>query len=247
MANGRIFSIESMGLVDGPGIRTVVFFRGCPLRCVFCHNPDSWANDGEEISAEELMKKILRFRPYFERSGGGITCSGGEPLLQKDFLIDLLTRCKQAGIHTCLDTSGVGVGGYDEILPLCDLVLLDVKATNEKEYRTLCNGELCKTEEFIKAINRHKTPVVVRRVVIPNVNDTDEAMIALRDYVEKNLPTAIKVELLPYHKMGVYKYKALGLCDPLENTPPMDKQTTKDFQEKYFKDCKGGPYGTQTV
>ena len=119
MAEGKIFKIESMGLVDGPGIRMVVFFQGCPLRCKFCHNPESHSfSGGQKVSTEELMKKILRFKPYFDRSGGGVTFSGGEPLVQDVFLLEMLKACKRENIHTCLDTSGVGKGNYKEILSL---------------------------------------------------------------------------------------------------------------------------------
>ena len=127
MVKGRIHSIESMGLVDGPGVRVVVFFQGCALRCKYCHNPDTWAqNMGEEYTAEELVRKIKRFKPYFERSGGGVTFSGGDPLRQPEFLLEVLKLCKENEINTCLDTAGFGFGEYDEILKYTDLVLYDV-------------------------------------------------------------------------------------------------------------------------
>ena len=135
MIKGRIHSIETMGLVDGPGIRVVVFFQGCSLRCLYCHNPDTWSdNDGEEYYAEDLVKKIKRFESYFSRSGGGVTFSGGDPLRQPKFLLEVLKLCKQVGIHTCLDTSGVGFGDYEEILKYTDLVLYDVKHLTEQGY-----------------------------------------------------------------------------------------------------------------
>ena len=121
MIKGRIHSIESMGLVDGPGIRVVVFFQGCSLRCKFCHNPDTWnCNGGDEYTTEELVKKIERFKPYFKQSGGGVTISGGDPLRQPEFLIEVLKLCKEKGIHTCVDTAGYGLGEYDEILKYTD-------------------------------------------------------------------------------------------------------------------------------
>lgn len=236
MAEGRILSIESMGLVDGPGIRTVVFFQGCALRCQFCHNPESWAlNGGEVISDEAILRKIVRFRPYFERSGGGVTFSGGEPLLQKDFLLALLKGCKKEGIHTCLDTAGVGVGGYEEILSLCDLVLYDVKAVNAEKYRTLCGADIAQTERFQQALKKVGTPTVVRHVVIPTVNDGEEDMLALRAYVKERIPTATKIELLPYHLLGAHKYDKMGLPRPLPGIAAMDTDKTQQLWEKYLK------------
>ena len=235
MTKGRILSIESMGLVDGPGIRTVVFLKGCPLRCLFCHNPDSWnASEVIEMSADELLKKILRFKPYFERSGGGVTFSGGEPLLQKDFLLECLKKCKEAGIHTCLDTSGVGVGGYEEILELCDLVLFDVKATERESYEKMCQREMAECENFLEALSKVRPETVIRQVVVPGINDTDEYMKNLKIYIESKIPFYKDVELLPFHKMGEYKYEALGIEPPLANTPAMDKEKCETFKKKYF-------------
>ena len=234
--NGRILTIETMGLVDGPGIRTVVFLQGCPLRCKYCHNPESWDfSGGEEIEADALMKKILRFRPYFERSGGGVTFSGGEPLVQKHFLTEMLKKCKDAGIHTCIDTAGVGDGDYDEILSYTDLVLFDVKATNLTDYKNLCNGDIDKTKPFIDALAKKHIDTVVRQVVVPDVNDNDEYMRHLADYINKYIPTAVKVELLPFHKLGQHKYEKLGLAYPYGDKPAMDKEKTDALYAKYFK------------
>ena len=214
MVKGRIHSIESMGLVDGPGIRAVVFFQGCNLRCKFCHNPESWNHaDGKESDSEALSKKLIKLKPYFDKSGGGVTASGGEPLLQKEFLIDLFKRLKDAGIHTCLDTAGVGDGDYDEILSLTDLVLYDVKAIENEKYKELCGKDIKET----------------------GFNDTDEYMIALKHYIKENLPTAKSVELLPYHLLGQHKYKNMGIKIPLENIPSMDKEKCKMLYEKHFK------------
>ncbi len=232
---GKILSIESMGLVDGPGIRTVVFFSGCALRCQFCHNPDSWnMQAGQLISSDEIIKKILRFRPYFARSGGGVTFSGGEPLLQKDFLIELLKGCKKEGIHTCLDTAGAGTGDYEEILSLTDLVLYDVKAISPEKYLQLCGRDIAETEKFQAALAKSGTPVTVRQVVIPDYNDSDEYMRRLAEYIQLRIPTTQKVELLPYHCLGEHKYKSLGIAYPLAGLPPMDTDKTKEFEKKYF-------------
>lgn len=237
MAKGYIWSFESMGLVDGPGIRSVVFFSGCSLRCAFCHNPESFKMGvGELVDSKDLVKKIERFKPYFDRSGGGVTFSGGEPLLQREFLVDLLRECHSRGIHTCLDTSGVGDGEYDEILSLTSLVLYDVKAVSDDSYREITGRAIDATEKFQRAMAKSGVPVVVRQVVIPGVNDTDEYMSSLREYIREKIPGCVGVELLPYHKMGSHKYDKEGLVEPYRNVPAMDKSKADAFYEKYFKD-----------
>ncbi len=239
MAQGRILSIESMGLVDGPGVRTVVFFQGCSLRCLFCHNPDSWAKEGGELIASDvLLKKLLRFKPYYKRSGGGVTFSGGEPLLQKDFLLDMLSLCKKNNIHTCLDTAGAGVGGYDEILSLCDLVLYDVKAIDSAGYEKMCRAKMEETQRFLEALKRIRPETVVRQVVVPGINDSDEYMKNLKIYIDKNIPFASSVELLAYHRMGEYKYHKLGIRPALGDTEEMDKAKAEKLWQKYFGDYK---------
>ncbi len=235
MAEGKILSIESMGLVDGPGIRAVVFMQGCALRCKFCHNPDSWqCGAGQSISTDELYAKILRFRPYFERSGGGVTFSGGEPLLQKDFLLEMLKKLKAAGVHTCIDTAGVGAGDYEEILRYTDLVLYDVKAVDAEGYRKICGGDIAVTEDFQKALRESGVETVIRQVVVPGINDTNEYMQKLRAYIKEKIPQAKKAELLPYHLMGSHKYKKIGIAEPLAGVPAMSKAKTEEFHKKYF-------------
>lgn len=237
MMRGRITSIESMGLVDGPGIRAVVFFAGCGIRCLFCHNPETWCASGGDIyDTDTIIKKLLRFKPYFERGGGGVTFSGGEPLLQPEFLLELLKKCRELGIHTCLDTAGVGLGEYDEILSYTDLVLYDVKATTPEDYRKICGGDIKATEQFLKALAKSNTKTTVRQVVIPGINDTDEYMVSLREYIGKNIPTAIGVELLPYHTLGSHKYKKLGIAEPLANTPPMSGEKCTELWQRHFKE-----------
>lgn len=235
MKSGRIRSIETMGLVDGPGIRTVIFLQGCHLRCKFCHNPESWTgNGGEEVDSETLLRKIVRFRPYFERSGGGVTFSGGEPLLQSEFLLEMLKRCKEEGIHTCIDTAGVGLGRYEEILQYTDLVLYDVKAIAEESYQDLCGTSMGETKRFQEALRKAGTKTIVRQVIIPGINDDDAYMEALKHYIEKNIPTAKEVELLPYHLLGVHKYKTLGLPEPMPGTEAMDRERVKELYKKHF-------------
>lgn len=234
---GHILSVETMGLRDGPGIRFVVFFAGCRLRCRFCHNPDSWAPGGKDtVTPEELFRRILRFRPYFSRSGGGVTFSGGEPLLQPDFLLRMLSLCKQEGIHTCLDTAGVGVGRYREILSLTDLVLYDVKETDPGRYLALTGTPIAETEAFLAALRACPRPTVVRAVILPGYNDTPDYMAQLRTYIREKLPPVREVELLPYHRMGAYKYAALGMDEPLGDTPPMDPLKTQALARQFFSD-----------
>ncbi len=236
MTEGKIFAIESMGLVDGPGIRTVVFFQGCPLRCAFCHNPESReGTGGETVTVPSLMKKILRFRPYFEKSGGGVTLSGGEPLLQKDFLLEFLSALKKEGIHTCLDTSGAAYGDFGEILSLTDLVLYDVKAIDSAGYKKLCCGDISVTEDFLRQLDKSTAKIIVRQVVVPGISDSDEYMTKLSDYIRRKIPRAAAVELLPYHRLGEHKYKKLGIKYPLDGVPAMDKDKTKALWEKHFK------------
>lgn len=233
---GKILSFESMGLVDGPGIRAVVFMQGCALRCKFCHNPESWqCGAGQSVTSEELFAKIQRFRPYFERSGGGVTFSGGEPLLQKEFVLDVFKRCKAAGIHTCLDTAGVGTGDYAELLRYTDLVLYDVKATDAESYKAICGGDIAVTERFQKALRESGTETFVRQVVVPGISDSEEYMEKLKSYIEEKIPQAKKVELLPYHLMGLHKYKKLGLAEPLAGVPAMDRARTDELYKKYFE------------
>ena len=169
---GFLHSIESMGTVDGPGIRTVVFLQGCALRCQYCHNPDTWhAQGGQQITPEALVKKLRRFQPYYARSGGGVTFSGGEPLLQPDFLAECLRLCRAEGIHTCIDTAGVGLGDYDAILQNTDLVLYDVKHEDPAAYQALTGQPIGRTHAFVEAVRRVGVPMWVRHVVVPGVTD----------------------------------------------------------------------------
>lgn len=227
---GKISSEESMGLVDGPGIRYVVFLQGCKLRCKYCHNPETWSpNGGEEISPENLIKKIERFKPYFKNEGG-VTFSGGEPLLQPEFLLACLKLCKERGIHTCLDTAGVGFGNYDEILQYTDLVILDVKAVDEEEYKELTGQSMKYFHEFLAACRKNNSKLWIRQVIVPNINDDEVHAIKLREFVD-TLKNVEKVELLPYKTIGVHKYKDLKIKYRLENVPEMDEEKCKQLQE----------------
>lgn len=233
MTVGRVHSMESMGLVDGPGIRTVIFFQGCSLRCRFCHNPDTWEfNSGEITDPETLVKKISRFKPYFKNTGG-VTFSGGEPLMQPDFLLETLKLCKQENIHTCIDTAGYGMGSYDEILEDTDLVLLDLKHVSETDYKQMTGRTMDRFQEFLSALEKSETPIWIRHVVVPGITDSQEHMENLKTYIS-TIPNVEKVELLPYHLLGKNKYEVMGIPYSLDGVPAMDKEKTMDLQSKYF-------------
>lgn len=236
MITGRIHSIETMGLVDGPGIRVVVFFQGCKLRCLYCHNPDTWSeNEGTEYSSEDLLKKIKRFKSYFQASNGGVTFSGGDPLRQPEFLLEVLKGCKEEGIHTCLDTSGVGFGDYDEILKYTDLVLYDVKHLTEEGYLDMTGSKIHETNKFIDAVKRANTKLWIRQVVVPGRTDSESYIKSLRKFVD-SLKNVEKVELLPYHLLGVSKYENMKIRYRLDGVPAMDKDLCKELKDKYFSE-----------
>lgn len=237
MIKGKIHSFESMGLVDGPGIRNVIFFQGCPLRCLFCHNPDTWYfNEGTEISPYDLIKKIIRFKPYF-KNGGGVTFSGGEPLMQPEFLLKMLKLCKENNIHTALDTSGCGLGDYKEILKYTDLVLLDIKHVDYKNFKSLTGDSIEKLKNFIKQLNSSNTSVWIRHVVVPGITDSKEHFEKLKDII-KTINNVDKIELLPYHTLGVNKYEVLNYDYKLKNTEPMDKDKCSSIEKDLIQSLK---------
>jgi len=234
MVKGNVHSIESMGLVDGPGIRTVVFLQGCALRCKYCHNPDTWAaSGGEEYTPEELVKKIERFKTYFASSGGGVTFSGGEPLRQPEFLLEALKLCKSKGINTCIDTAGYGFGDYDEILKYTDLVLFDIKHFTPEGYKNVTLMNIDESLKFLESMKRNNTKMWIRHVVVPGLTDDIEHLKELKKYIDK-IPNVEKVELLPYHLLGANKYEVLGIKYPLENVEAADKELIKKYQKEIF-------------
>ncbi|MBR4345219.1 MAG: pyruvate formate lyase-activating protein [Lachnospiraceae bacterium] len=220
---GYIHSLQSMGAVDGPGIRYCVFLQGCPLRCMYCHNPDTWFYPEEAGSKanvyhpEELVKKILRYRTYFT-NGGGVTVSGGEPLVQAEFVTELFKLLHEEGINTCLDTSGNYPGedyisvqkSISDLLSVTDLVICDIKFTTEKEYREYTGGSLNKVKNFLKAVTDKAVPLWVRHVVVPGFTDSENEVMAMAD-IARMYPTLEKIELLPFHKLCIPKYEALGI------------------------------------
>lgn len=234
MNKGKIHSIESMGLVDGPGIRVVVFFQGCALRCLYCHNPDTWSeNEGQEYTAEDIVKKLARYKAYFNTSGGGVTFSGGDPLRQPEFLLEVLKLCKKEGIHTCIDTSGVGKGNYEEILDYTDLVLYDVKHLTEEGYLDMTGVKYGEAQKFLDACIKKGTKLWIRQVVLPGKTDSEDYMEKLKEFVD-SLENVEKVELLPYHLLGVNKYEVMGINYRLDGVEAMDKDKCRQLHEKYF-------------
>lgn len=225
---GFIHSLESFGTVDGPGIRFVVFLQGCKLRCLYCQNPDTWIeNSGSETTVDELSKKIVRYKPYFDSSNGGVTISGGEPLLQAQFVLELFTSLKKEGIHTCLDTSGysqtpIGHELLDQLLAVTDLVMLDIKHINSEEHRKITGQTNDEILEFSHYLEKKQIPVWLRYVVVPGFTD-DLADLKLFKAFASSLSNVEKVEFLPFHKIGEYKWQALNLPYLLTDVPPPAK------------------------
>lgn len=233
MIKGNIHSIETLGTLDGPGIRMVVFFQGCKLRCLYCHNPDTWIfNKGMEISSDDIVNKAKRYKPYFKFNNGGITFSGGEPLMQPDFLLECLKKCKEEKIHTVIDTAGVGLGNYDEILKYTNLVILDIKHSSPDKYKKITGLEIDRYYEFKKAVIKNNCHIWLKQVITPGINDSEEDMIQFQKEVN-SYPDIIvdKVELLPYHTLGVFKYKELGFKYKLKKVPPLTKEKLNELKK----------------
>lgn len=238
---GRIHSFESFGTVDGPGIRFVVFLQGCPLRCRYCHNPDTWNAGGEEYTAEEIVSRALRYKNYFGEKGG-VTVTGGEPLVQIDFVIELFTILKEKGIHTCVDTSGItfnpdsqqSVDKHKALLKVSDLFLLDIKHIDEEACKKLTGHSNKNTLAFAKFLSENGKPVWIRQVLVPNITDDEQSLKRTREFID-TLKTVEKVEVLPYHTMGTVKYEKLGLEYPLKGV----EAPTKESVEKAKRILKG--------
>ena len=227
--SGSINSIETLGLVDGPGIRTVIFLNGCKLRCLFCHNPETWKLSENNITVDELVKKILRYKPYYKNTGG-VTFSGGEPLLQSEFLIEVCKELKKENIHIALDTSGVGNENYEEILKYIDLVILDIKAITAEDYKYITSFDIDEFNKFLDICQKLDKKLWLRQVIIPQINDNENYIFKLKKYI-KNIKNVEKVELLPYHNMAKDKYKQLEISYPLEKTENMDKDKCKELEK----------------
>lgn len=235
MVKGRIHSIETFGAVDGPGLRYVVFTQGCNLRCQFCHNPDTWKlANGKEMTVKEIIDDLLDYLPFFQSSGGGITVSGGESLLQIDFLIALFKECKKHGIHTTIDTSG---GPFNrrpafllkmqELLVYTDLIMLDIKHIDSEQHKVITGLPNEHILDFANYLAENKMPIWVRHVLVPTLSDFDDDLNRLADFLQ-TLNNIEKIEVLPYHQLGVYKWKNLGLEYKLENVAPPTEERVEN-------------------
>lgn len=230
--SGRVHSIQSLGTVDGPGIRHVTFLQGCPLRCACCHNPDTWDTEGGTLyTPEALFAEASRCREYFGKAGG-VTLSGGEPLLQARFAAAYFSLCRDAGLHTCLDTSGCFLNeDVKALLSLTDRVLLDIKYPNEDDYRKHVGGSLQDTLAFLTHLNAQGIPTTLRTVIIPGLTDTAEHEAFLAKLVEEHA-CIDKVECLPFKKLCTVKYEKMGISFPLADTPTPDITSVKEMQSR---------------
>ena len=227
---GRVHSIESFGTVDGPGIRMVIFLSGCPMRCLYCHNPDTWdPKGGTPMTAEDILNQYEQARPFYKK--GGITVSGGEPLMQIGFVTELFEKAKKSGIHTCLDTSGhLGANADEELLANTDLVLLDIKAWNPERYRALAGGELRPTLEFAERLAALRKPVWLRYVLVPGLTDNMEDITELSRHAAR-LGNVERVDVLPFHQMGRFKWDELKLDYTLKDVPEPSEELTEQVRD----------------
>ena len=235
---GYIHSFETFGSVDGPGVRFVVFVSGCPMRCKYCHNPDTWKMGTDSYSPEEVISRALKYKSYWG-ADGGITVSGGEPMMQTEFVTELFSLAKKKGINTCLDTSGTvfdetDTKKTDKLLEVCDLVMLDIKHIDNGEHKKLCGRENTNILAFAKCLDKKNVPVWIRHVVVPGITLDEKYLFKLGEFLAP-LSNIKKIETLPYHSMGKYKYEKLGIDYVLKDTPDATReqaQWARDIIEK---------------
>lgn len=226
MIKGNIHSIETFGSVDGPGVRFLIFLQGCPMRCRYCHNADTWrVGTDNQMTADELLNRAERYRSYWGEDGG-ITVSGGEPLMQIDFLLELFQKAKQRGINTCIDTSGQPFtrrdpffSKFQELLKVTDLFLADIKHIDEEEHFKLTKQKNANILDMLTYLSEQQKPVWIRHVLVPGITDNDEYLRQTRAFIE-TLHNVQKIEVLSYHSLGAYKWKELGLNYTLEDVQP---------------------------
>ncbi len=225
---GKVHSFQSLGTVDGPGVRYVVFMQGCPLRCKCCHNPDTWDfSGGKEFTPEQVLQKVIRVKEYFG-ADGGITLSGGEPLMQSEFVTELFSLCHANGINTCLDTAGCLINdSVKDLLKQTDRVLLDIKYTSDEEYKQNVGCNLNEVLEFLSLLDSMNVPTTLRQVIIPSVNDTEENIKRLKEIANKH-KCVDKIELLPFRKICQVKYDNMKLQFPFGDK----KEPTAEFMKK---------------
>lgn len=243
--SGRIHSLESFGTVDGPGTRFVVFVQGCPMRCAYCHNPDTWSMVGGKVmEAEEIIEQYERNKPFYQ-NGGGLTVTGGEPLMQVDFLIELFTLAKERGIHTCIDSSGIAfkpdntafIEKLDKLMPLTDLVMLDIKHIDPEKHKELTSQPNEGILAFCSYLNEKGVDMWIRHVVVPGITDDDKYLFDLGYFIGQfsNLKA---LDILPYHTMGETKYEKLGMEYKLKGVPAMDKNKVIDKKQVVLEGIK---------
>ena len=235
---GHIHSTESFGAADGPGVRFIVFMQGCHMRCRYCHNPDTWKmGGGDEVTADEILKRALRFKPYWGKDGG-ITISGGEPLLQIDFVIELFKKAKDLGINTCIDTAGNPFtkeepffSKFEELMKYTDLLLLDLKEINPTRHKDLTGFDNSNIIEMAKYLSEINKPVWIRHVLVPEHSDFDEDLDALGDFID-TLSNVDRVEILPYHTLGKFKWENLGIPYTLESISPPSAERIENAKNR---------------
>lgn len=240
MTIAKIHSLESFGTVDGPGLRFVVFLQGCPMRCMFCHNPDTWDFGGKakyEMSAQELYSEVKRYKSFIKT--GGVTLTGGEPLMQADFVKEFFQVCKQNGIHTALDTSGIIFSDKaKEALEFTDLVLLDIKTIDDELHEKYTAQKRDNNKAFLNYLQEIGKPTWIRHVVVPGYTDSDEMLEKTAEYISK-FSVVECVEVLPYHTMGKYKYENLGIEYPLAGVDDLSEERTKNAREIFARNLPG--------
>ncbi len=225
---GYVHSIQSLGTVDGPGVRSVVFTEGCPLRCIYCHNPDTWeCREADLTDSHEIAEKILRFYPYIK--DGGVTFSGGEPLMQAEFLAEVAAELKENGLHIALDTSGCGSEDAERLLELTDLVLLDIKMTTEEDYKKYTDGSLTEVMRFLGKLEALKKDTWIRHVIVPGINDSREDILRLCGLIS-GYKCIKNVELLPFRSLCIEKYEKLGIEFPLKDTKTPTNEQMAEFR-----------------
>lgn len=240
---GYIHSTESCGTVDGPGIRFVVFFQGCPMRCLYCHNPDTWdVNVGEQMSVDDILKMYESKAEFYKN--GGITCTGGEPMLQIDFLTELFEKCHEKNIHTCLDTSGITfhespeyLKKLDRLLNVTNLVMLDIKHIDPQEHKKLTSQPNDRILKFAKYVDEHGIDIWIRHVVVPTITQNDDYLYRLGQFIA-TLKNIKALDVLPYHTMGVSKYENLGIDYPLKGIEPLSKEDAIVARQVVLKGMK---------
>ena len=226
---GYVHSLQSLGTVDGPGVRSVVFLSGCPLRCVYCHNPDTWKNEESQLTdADELARRLVRFYSFIKK--GGVTFSGGEPLLQAEFVATVTELLKKEGLHVAIDTCGSPVNpSVERLIEVADMFLLDIKMTTEEDYKRYTGGSLAATMAFLDRLEEKQKDVWIRHVVVPGINDTEEDILRLAELI-KDYGCIKRVELLPFKNLCLEKYKAMNIPFPLEGTEPMRADAIDGFE-----------------